>query len=71
MPGPSVLMKCSTCGWTNSRQASSKSMKPCAKCGGHMVFATPASNDEQEKIVLLVVGGILFMLVFGVMFGNY
>jgi hypothetical protein len=71
MAGPSVLLKCSSCGWKNARQASSKTVKPCAKCGGQMIFAAPASKDEQEKIILLVAGGILFMLVFGVLFGNY
>ena len=61
MAGQSVLLKCSRCGWKNSRQASSKSMKPCAKCGGHMVFASPLKKEEEEIIILVVAGAILLM----------
>jgi hypothetical protein len=53
-------------------------MKPCAKCGGHMIFASPSSKEEGEKIVFVIVGAILFMLVVvifmtasGVKFGKY
>ena len=67
MPGSSMLLKCSSCGWKNSRQASSKTMKPCAKCGGHMIFASPPSKEEEEKMVFLVVGAILFMFVVAVL----
>ena len=78
MAGQSVLLKCSRCGWKNSRQASSKSMKPCAKCGGHMVFASPLKKEEEEIIILVVVGAILLMLLVtiflvasGITFGKY
>ena len=66
MAGHSMHLKCSRCGWKNSRQASSKSIKPCAKCGGQMIFASPLNKEEQEKMTLVVVGAILFMLVVGI-----
>ena len=79
LPGQLMQLKCYSCGWKNSRQASSGSMKTCAKCGGHMIFASPPSKEEGEKIVfVVVVGAILFMLIVvvfmtasGVKFGRY
>lgn len=67
MAKTSYLMVCSKCGWKNSRQASTKGVKLCAKCGGHMIFPRTLSGDADTSLsIWIIVGGILFMGVVGV-----
>lgn len=70
-PRAGIPLRCTRCGWRTTRRLENANKKPCPKCGGGLSFDGLDSPGDGAAAVAIIVGAILFMLIFGIIVEVY